>query len=61
MLPNLDAQLKLWLSIMLYYLQAEETYVTVIWYQGTEKPVFLLSTGSSSKFLKIVIYIIKIT
>lgn len=61
MRPNLEAQLKSWLSIMLFYLQAEEMYVTVVWYWGTEKPVFLLSTGSSSKFLKIVIQIIKIT
>jgi len=40
MLPNLDAHLQLWLSIILYYLQAEEIYVAVIWYQGTEKPLF---------------------
>ena len=40
MLPNLDAHLKLWLSITLYYLQAEEIYVTVIWYQGTRETSF---------------------
>lgn len=35
--------------------------VTVIWYQGVEKTVFLLGTGSSSKFVKIVIRTIKLT
>lgn len=53
MLPKLDAQMKIWLSIMPCYLQAEEMYVAEMWYQGIEKPVFLLSSGSSSKFLKI--------
>lgn len=36
MLPNLGAYLKSWFSIVLYYLQAEEIYVTVICYPGTE-------------------------
>lgn len=40
MLPKLDAQNKLRLSITLCYLQAEELYVTVMWYQGTENQFF---------------------
>lgn len=40
MLPNLEAYLKLWFSIVLYYLQAEEIYVIVICYRGTENQFF---------------------
>lgn len=36
MLPNLGAYLKSWFTIVLRYLKAEEIYVTVICYPGTE-------------------------
>lgn len=43
--PNLDAYLKLWFSIVLYYLQAEESDLL----PRNRKPVFLVSTGSTSQ------------